>query len=114
MEDCLFCKIAAGQIKSELVYQDDKVVAFNDIHPLAPVHILVIPREHIASLADIQEKHEALMGHMVYVATRLARENAIDRDGYRLVINVGEHGTQIIRHIHLHLLGGRQLSPKLD
>jgi histidine triad (HIT) family protein len=111
MEDCIFCKIAAGQIKSELLYHDDRVVAFKDIHPVTPVHILIIPREHIASLADINEKHEVLMGHMVWVATKLARENLIDRDGYRVVINVGEHGTQIIKHVHLHLLGGRQLAP---
>jgi histidine triad (HIT) family protein len=111
MEDCIFCKIIAGQIPSKIVYQDDKVVAFNDIHPMAPVHILIVPRRHIASLADVNDADTELMGHMVVVATKLARENLIDRDGYRVVFNVGDHGTQIIRHIHLHLLGGKQLTP---
>jgi histidine triad (HIT) family protein len=111
MEDCIFCKIIAGQIPGKIVYKDDKVVAFNDIHPLAPVHILIVPRRHIASLTDVKGADTDLMGHMVVVATKLARENVIDRDGYRIVVNAGEHGTQIVPHIHLHLLGGKQLTP---
>jgi len=107
--DCIFCKIASGEIKSNILYQDDKAVAFPDINPRAPTHILVIPRKHIASVADLSDSDEALMGHLFTIANRLAKQQGISNDGYRLVVNCGPHGGQLVAHLHLHLLGGRQL-----
>ena len=107
--DCIFCKIANGEIKSNILYQDDKAVAFPDINPKAPTHILVIPRKHIASVADLSEADEALMGHLFTIANRLAKQQGISTDGYRLVVNCGPHGGQMVAHLHLHILGGRQL-----
>jgi histidine triad (HIT) family protein len=105
--DCIFCRIAKGEVKSNILYQDDKAVAFPDINPKAPVHILVIPRKHIASVSDLAETDEALMGHLFTVAKKLAKEQGISNDGYRLVVNCGPHGGQLVAH--LHILGGRQL-----
>src|SRR4030042_34763 len=107
--DCIFCKIANGESKSNILYQDDKRVAFADINPKAPTHILVIPRKHIASVADLSEADEALMGHLFTIANRLAKQQGISTDGYRLVVNCGPHGGQMVAHLHLHILGGRQL-----
>jgi histidine triad (HIT) family protein len=107
--DCIFCKIANGEIKGNILYQDDKAVAFPDINPKAPTHILVIPRKHIASIADLPEADEALMGHLFTIANRLAKQQDISSDGYRLVVNCGPHGGQMVAHLHLHILGGRQL-----
>ena len=107
--DCIFCKIAKGEVKSNIIYRDDKVVAFPDINPKAPTHILVIPRKHIASVTDLSEADEALMGHLFIIANRLAKQQGISNDGYRLVVNCGPHGGQLVAHLHLHLLGGRQL-----
>ncbi len=107
--DCIFCKIANGEIKSNILYQDEKAVAFPDINPKAPTHILVIPRKHIASVADLSEADKALMGHLFTIANRLAKQQGISTDGYRLVVNCGPHGGQLVAHLHLHLLGGRQL-----
>ena len=109
MNDCLFCKIAAGDIPSEMVYQDDEVVAFKDIRPQAPVHILIIPRKHIAKVAEMEAGDQPLMGKLIYTATRLAREMNISEDGFRLVFNNGENAGQEVFHIHLHLLGGRSM-----
>jgi histidine triad (HIT) family protein len=113
MEDCIFCKIIAGQIPSDIVYHDDTVIAFKDIHPVTQVHLLIIPREHIAYLIDLTEKQSSLIGHMVLVANKLAQQNGIAEKGFRVVINCGEEGGQIIKHLHLHLLGGRRLSEKM-
>jgi histidine triad (HIT) family protein len=107
--DCIFCKIAKGEVKSNIIYRDDKVVAFPDINPKAPVHILVIPRKHIASVTDLTEADEALVGHLFTVANKLAKEQGISNHGYRLVVNCGPHGGQLVAHLHLHILGGRQL-----
>jgi histidine triad (HIT) family protein len=107
--DCIFCKIAKGDVKSAILYQDDKVVAFPDINPKAPVHILVIPRKHIASVSDLTEADEALVGHLFTVASKLAKEQGISNHGYRLVVNCGPHAGQLVAHLHLHILGGRQL-----
>jgi len=107
--DCIFCKIANGEIKGNILYQDDKAVAFPDINPKAPTHILVIPRKHIASVTDLSEADEALMGHLFTIANRLAKQQGISSDGYRLVVNCGPHGGQMVAHLHLHILGGRQL-----
>lgn len=109
MNDCLFCKIIDGKIPADLVYQDDQVIAFNDINPQAPVHMLVVPRKHIATLNDVTNNNEPLVGHLVKVAAQLAKDNNLQKDGYRTVMNCNEHGGQTVFHIHLHLLGGRQL-----
>ena len=107
--DCIFCKIANGEIKSSIVYQDETAVAFPDINPKAPVHLLIIPRKHIESVADLAEDEEKLMGHLITLANKLAQENGISESGYRLVINCGPHGGQMVPHLHIHLLGGRQM-----
>jgi histidine triad (HIT) family protein len=108
--DCIFCKIIAGQIPSDVVYTDNKVIAFRDINPLAPVHLLIIPREHITTLNDISEQETMLMGHMLQVARQLAKQHGIATKGYRVVINCGPQGGQVVQHLHMHLLGGRELS----
>ena len=107
--ECIFCRITSGEVASDLLYQDDRVVAFADINPKAPVHLLVVTRNHIEAVADLPEGDEPLMGHMVAVANRLAREAGVDATGYRLVVNNGPEGGQVVPHLHLHLLGGRQM-----
>lgn len=106
--DCLFCKIVAGDIPAKKIYEDDLVVAFHDISPQAPVHFLVIPKKHIATLNDLQEDDRKLAGHILYTAQRLANELGCD-DGFRVVMNCNEMGGQTVYHIHLHVLGQRQL-----
>ena len=107
-KDCLFCKIVAGEIPSEKVYEDDTCIAFNDISPQAPTHILVIPREHIASMAEAEEAHKETLGHILLKAAEIAREKGFAEKGYRTVINTNEDGGQTVFHLHAHLLGGRQ------
>ena len=111
--NCIFCKIAAGEIPGEILYQDEEVIAFRDIEPLAPVHLLIIPRRHIPSLTHISDTDAPLIGHMVIIANQLARDEGIAGSGYRLVINCGEHGGQIVTHLHMHLLGGKRLSDSM-
>jgi histidine triad (HIT) family protein len=113
MEDCVFCKIIAGQIPSDIVYRDETVIAFKDIHPVMQVHLLIVPREHIAYLTDLTEKKSALVGHMVMVANKLAQQTGIAEKGFRVVINVGSEGGQMVPHLHMHLLGGRHMSEKM-
>jgi histidine triad (HIT) family protein len=110
MSDCLFCGIAAGTIPSTTVYSDDSVMAFTDINPQAPIHTLVIPKEHIDSMASLLDDHADLWHHMAEVVRRLADEAGITAGGYRVVTNVGQDGGQTVPHLHLHLLGGRQMS----
>jgi histidine triad (HIT) family protein len=107
--DCIFCRIANGEIQSNIVYQDETAVAFPDINPKAPVHLLIIPRKHIESVADLDGDEEKLMGHLILVANKLAQEQGVSDTGYRLVINCGSHGGQMVAHLHIHLLGGRQM-----
>jgi len=107
MSDCLFCKIAAGEIPCKQVYSDDELFAFEDIHPQAPVHLLIIPRKHIATVNDLNPDDEGLMGRMVLLASRLAAEKGLHERGYRLNLNCLESAGQSVFHIHLHLLGGR-------
>lgn len=109
MSDCLFCKIAAGEIPSETVYEDDLLVVFRDINPKAEVHLLVVPRQHIASLDELTPEHDALVAHMLRVLPQLAKSQGLD-DGFRTIINTGKGGGQIIFHLHMHLLGGKDLS----
>lgn len=111
--NCLFCQIVAGKIPSEIIYRDEDVVAFPDIDPQAPTHLLIIPKKHIPSLIHLSEADVALIGRMVNIANQLAKEAGIAESGYRLVINCGEAGEQLIAHLHLHLLGGRKLSAEL-
>ena len=106
---CLFCKIASGEIPSAAVYQDDRVYAFSDINPKAPVHILIVPREHIDSLAEATAEHSALLGHLFSTAAEIARNKGLSK-GYRVVVNTREDGGQTVDHLHLHLLGGRALA----
>lgn len=107
--DCIFCKIAAGEIPSTKVYEDDKVLAFNDINPLAPVHILVIPKTHIESAAEITADNSAVVAHIFEVVAKIAKEQGIDKDGFRVVSNCGENGCQSVKHLHFHILGGKKL-----
>ncbi|WP_299018135.1 histidine triad nucleotide-binding protein [uncultured Photobacterium sp.] len=107
--DCIFCKIANKEIPSNLVYEDDQVVAFKDNDPQAPTHILIIPRKHIRTINELDENNSALICHMVLTATQLARDLSIANDGYRLVWNCNLKGGQAVFHIHLHLLGGRTM-----
>jgi len=106
---CLFCRIVAGEIPSTPVYQDELSYAFADVNPKAPVHILIVPRQHIASMADIGNGDCALLGHLHSVAAEIARSKGLDT-GYRIVVNTGSDGGQSVDHLHLHLLGGRPLS----
>ncbi len=110
--DCLFCKIAAGEIPSTQVYADEQVVAFRDIAPQAPTHILVIPREHIGSVDEIGPAHGALLGHIFQVIPQIARQEGLE-NGYRVVSNCGPDGCQSVKHLHFHILGGRQLSGEM-
>lgn len=105
---CLFCRIIEGSIPSAAVYQDDKAFAFSDINPQAPVHVLIAPREHLVSLAEAGDEHPALLGHLLWVAAQIARDKGLGK-GYRVVINTGADGGQTVDHLHVHLLGGREL-----
>lgn len=111
--DCIFCQIIAGKIPSDIIYQDEEIVAFRDINPQAPTHLLIIPKRHIPSLTHLSEAELPLIGHMVNVANQLAEKEGISEKGYRLAINCGEQGGQLVPHLHLHLLGGRRLSGQL-
>lgn len=108
--DCLFCGIAAGKVNADLVYEDDAVVAFRDINPQAPTHVLIIPREHIATLNDVDADNAGVLSRMYLAVGKIARQEGFDEAGYRAVINCNEHGGQTVFHLHLHLLGGRSLS----
>ena len=109
--ECIFCDILAGKAKVNIIYEDERCVAFPDLHPLVPLHFLIIPREHISSIADAQG--EEIVSHLVYVANRLAQTEGISSRGYRLVINCGPEGGQVVPHLHLHLLGGQRLEDRL-
>ena len=107
--DCIFCRIASGEIPSEIVYQDKEAFAIRDIHPQAPKHLLIMPRQHIPTLAEVSEGREALLGHLVAIANLLAKKEGVAGSGYRVVINSGPDSGQEVPHLHLHLLGGRRL-----
>jgi len=112
MMDCVFCQIVAGKIPSKILYQDEEVIAFRDINPVAPTHLLIIPRRHIPSLALLPDAETPLIGHMAKIANQLAREEGISESGYRLVISSGKEAGQVVPHLHMHLLGGRRLVDK--
>jgi len=108
--DCLFCQISDGKIPAKIIYQDEKAIAFNDINPQAPTHVLIVPREHIATINDLQKNHHELIGHLFQIAKNIAAEKGMSEDGYRVVMNCNKHGGQAVYHIHLHLLGERQMA----
>jgi histidine triad (HIT) family protein len=107
MSECIFCRIGEGEIPSQMVYHDEEIVAFRDIHPQAPTHILIIPRKHIVSLADIKSEDLPIITHIIEAANKIAREQGTG-DGYRLVINTGGKAGQVVMHLHVHLLGGKR------
>lgn len=108
-EDCIFCKIAAGEMKADIVFQDSKVTAFRDINPVAPTHILIIPNQHISNTNELKGEHEAEAARMLTVVPKLAREEGIDDGGYRLIMNTGPDGNQVVMHMHMHLIGGQKM-----
>lgn len=109
MASCVFCRIIAGEVPASIVYQDDRLVAFNDINPQAPVHVLIVPRRHMASLNELTQADDALIGEMVRRAALIAQERGIAQSGYRTVFNCNRDAGQSVFHVHLHLLGGRRL-----
>jgi histidine triad (HIT) family protein len=108
--DCLFCRIIAGEIPADIIYTDDVSIAFRDINPQAPTHILVIPREHIESLDEATQREERMLGHLLRIAARVANQQGLSESGYRTVINTGAGAGQSVFHLHLHVLGGRQMN----
>jgi len=113
MSECIFCKIVKGENPTRPIYEDDIVVAFHNIDPLAPVHILIIPKEHIESIADLKDEDEKLAGRMIIVAKKMAEKEKISRNGYKLLFRVRSHGGQEVPHVHLHLIGGARLSESI-
>ncbi len=109
-EDCLFCKIIAGDIPSNKVYSDDDVYAFHDISPAAPTHILVIPKKHISAVNDTNAEDQGLLGRLLLRANEIAEQQGLTEDGFRYVVNTGDYGGQTVSHLHLHILGGRRMS----
>ena len=109
-EDCIFCKIANHEIPSEFVFEDDRVVAFKDLNPVAPVHVLIVPKDHRLNLSRYTEEDEALLGHILTVAGHIARELGLEESGYRVITNAGPDAGQTVMHTHFHLIGGRKLS----
>ena len=114
MEDCIFCKIINKEVPSTIVYEDEDVIAFKDIHPVTPVHILVIPKKHISSLVDLKEEDEAVIGKIYSVINKIAKQEGILDKGFRVIVNCGEDGGQVVKHIHFHLLGGKKLGVKIS
>ena len=113
VENCLFCKIINGEIPSDKVYEDEDVLAFKDINPAAPVHILVIPKKHITSLAHMEKKDETIVGKIYGIINKIAEEQGVKEKGYRVIVNCGKDGGQEVMHLHFHLLAGRQLGEKI-
>jgi histidine triad (HIT) family protein len=113
MDDCIFCKIIAGDIPSNTLFRDDEIIAFRDVNPVAPTHILIVPVDHLVTTQDIPNDNSSLMYKMVQTANWLVDQEGISESGYRLVINCGEQGGQVVQHLHMHLIGGRQLSNSL-
>jgi histidine triad (HIT) family protein len=110
MSDCLFCRIVRGEIPCNKVYEDDEVLAFHDINPVAPVHFMLVPKLHLASLAEVEDVHGKLLGKMLLLAPRLAKDQGLN-NGFRTVINTGKGGGQEIFHLHIHLIGGGNIPP---
>lgn len=113
MEDCIFCKIINKEIPSQIVYEDEKILAFRDIQPVAPVHILVIPKKHIPALTELTKEDEEVVGKIYTVIRQLAEKENIDKTGFRVIVNCGEDGGQEVKHLHFHLIGGKKLGTKI-
>lgn len=113
MEDCLFCKIIKGEIPCNKVYEDEEILAFHDINPAAPIHILVIPKKHITSLAYLKEEDEKIVGRIYTVINEIAEKNGFKEEGYRVIVNCGKNGGQEVMHLHFHLLAGKPLGEKI-
>lgn len=113
MEDCVFCKIVRGEIPCSKVYEDDQVLAFDDIEPVAPVHVIIVPREHIATIMDVDGRNSSVAGDLMSAAQKVAGIKNISDSGFRTVINCNAEGGQIVFHLHMHVLGGRKLVDKL-
>ena len=111
--DCLFCKIAAKQIPSQKVYEDERVYAFKDIHPVAPVHIIVIPKAHIESVNEINDRNSKEVQKVFEIIPKIAKIAMVDKKGYRVITNIGENGGQTVKHLHFHIIGGKKLGDKL-
>jgi histidine triad (HIT) family protein len=110
MEDCLFCQIVAGKVPADVLYRDDEVLAFRDINPQAPVHVLVIPHKHIPTFGDLTEEDDVLMGRVARAAARIADREGVSESGYRSVVNAGPDASQSVPHLHFHVIGGRHMS----
>jgi histidine triad (HIT) family protein len=113
MENCIFCKLAGGEIPTKVVYEDDRVFAFEDMAPQAPVHILIIPKKHVENALALSEEDDALIAHLLRTAGKIAREKGLDKTGFRLVSNCGEDARQSVKHVHIHLLGGHAMSDSM-
>lgn len=113
MEDCLFCKIASKEISSKIVYENDFVIAFNDINPVAPIHVLVIPKRHIQDLNRVDTENEKYVTECIKAIKEVAKLTGIDEDGYRVISNTGENGGQVIHHLHFHVIGGKHLGENI-
>ena len=111
--DCIFCKIIKKEIPANIVYEDEKVIAFHDINPITPVHILVVPKEHIETLVEIKESENTLISHIYQVINKIAKQLKIDEKGFRVIVNCKEDGGQVVGHLHFHLLGGKKLGVKI-
>jgi histidine triad (HIT) family protein len=112
-EECIFCRIVAGEVPSDIVYQDEDFLAFRDISPQAPTHVIIIPKIHITSSAELTEGQQELAGRLIIIAKNMAEKEGIAKRGYRLAINCGPDGGQVVPHLHLHLIGGKRLEDKL-
>lgn len=113
MDDCIFCKIIKREIPSSIVYEDSEIIAFRDVNPQAPIHILVIPKKHISSLVDLKEEDEKVVGRIYTVINKIAEQEGIDKKGFRVIVNCGEDGGQEVKHLHFHILGGKKLGLKI-
>lgn len=113
MEDCIFCKIIKREIPSETVYEDEEIIAFKDVKPAAPIHILVIPKKHIEKVTDLKVEDELLVGKIYTVINKIAKEQNVFNDGFRIIVNCGENGGQEVKHLHFHILGGKKLGQKI-
>lgn len=113
MEDCLFCKIIKKEIPSSIVYEDEEIIAFKDINPVTPIHILVVPKKHIPSLVELEKEDEIFIGKIYTVINKIAKEQGVSENGYRVIVNCGEDGGQTVPHLHFHLLAGEKLGEKM-
>jgi len=113
INDCIFCKIISGEIKAKKIFSDEFVTVFEDIHPVAPVHLLIVPNKHISSINDIQDEDSQVLARLFFVARDLAKQHKIDEKGFRVMVNTGKDGKQTVFHLHMHLIGGRELAGRL-